>query len=183
MADQSDFQEFLNAQKEQFYKRDRDIRFLIKASGRCLYELAKHTGDADSLEWVHQELMNELGGKFKTKVETMDIGGLILLLVCFGSSVEQARQAVEIWYGISEKKARDAYKLVKGDFGIQDISEIATNLDFRSTFVYEASAAARKLNKPFPKDHPAALEAYHKALDAEKEFARYGRKAFSRNTP
>jgi hypothetical protein len=94
MADESDFQEFLNTQKEQFYKRDRDIRFLIKASGRCLYELAKHIGDADSLEWVHQELMNELGGKFKTKVEAMDIGGLILLLVCFGSSVEQARQAV-----------------------------------------------------------------------------------------
>lgn len=181
MGKPHDLSEFLNTQKEAFYARNRDARFLLKSFGRCLYELAKHT-DAD-LEWVHQELMNEMGGKFQTKLEAMDIGGLILLLVCFGSSVEQARQAVEKWYGISEKKARDAYKLVKGDFGIEDISEIATNLDFRSTFVYEASAAARKLNKPFPADHPAALEAYQKALEVEKDFAKHGKKAFAGDPP
>jgi galactose-1-phosphate uridylyltransferase len=181
MADQSNFQEFLNIQKEQFHKRNRDARFLMKAFGRCLHELSKHT-DAD-LGWVHQELMNEMGAKFQTKVDALDIGGLVALLVCFGSSVEQAKRAAEQLYGISEKTVRDAYNMVLKDFNIKDKSEISSNIEFRSTFVYEASTVTKKLGKPFPEDHPAALEAYKKALEAEKEFALHGPKIFENTSP
>jgi|GEM_PF-7036722 len=176
MNDPHEFEEYLKAQKEQFYGRDRDARFLVKAFGRCLYELAKHS--SVDMEWIHKELMTEMGSKFQTKLEAMDVGGLVALLVAFGSSVEQAKEAVAQWYLISEKTARDSYNLVLKDFGIKDKSEIASNRGFRMTYVYEPSAAARKLRKPFPTEYPAALEAYEKALKAEKEYAAKDPKSF-----
>jgi len=176
MSKPNNLADFLNMQKTAFYERNRDARFLIKAFGRCLAELSKHT-DAD-LAWVHEELMNEMGDKFRTKAEALDIGGLVALLVCFGSSVEQAKKAVEQLYGISEKKTRDAYNMVLEDFGIRDKSQIASNIEFRSTFVYEASSVTQKLGKPFPTEYPAAFEAYQKALGVEKDFARHGSKVF-----
>lgn len=181
MKDPRDFEEYLKAQKEQFYARDRDARFLVKAFGRCLYELAlkckAEKGNPD-LEWVHEELMAEMDSKFQTKLKAMDIGGMIALLVGHGSSIEQAKEAVAQWYVISEKKARDAYNLVLEDFGIKDKSEIIGNRDFRMTFIYEPSSATRRLRKPFPKDYPAAYEAYREALKAEAKYAASGPKSF-----
>lgn len=168
---------FLLEQQEKYNARDGDIRFLLSALGRILYEFAPHT-DAD-MQWVQDEIMKNLDPKFQTKIEAMDIGGLIALLVAFGSSVEQAKEAVAQWYGISEKKARDAYNLILKDFDIDGKDGISTNYDFRMTFVYEASRAKRILKKPFPKDdYPAAFEAYKKAQKAETEFANHGPKFF-----
>lgn len=168
---------YLAGQKSKYFKRKRDIRFLAQALGRVLHDFSPHT-DAD-LQWIQDEVMAQIDPKLKTKMKALDIGGMIALLVAFGSSVEQAKEAVAQWHGVSEKTARDAYNMVRKDFGIKDKSEIQGNRDFRMTFVYEASSAAQRLKKPFPKDYPAACEAYKKALKAEKAYAAKGPKSFS----
>lgn len=168
---------YLAGQKSEYFRRDRDVRFLVQALGRVLHDFAPHT-DAD-LQWIQDEIMAQIDPKLKTKLEAMDVGGLVALLVVFGSSVEQAKEAVAQWYLISEKTARDSYNLVLKDFGIRNKSEIAGNRDFRMTYVYEPSAAARKLGKPFPTEYPAALGAYQSALKAEKEYAAKGPKSFT----
>lgn len=173
-----DLKPFLNEQKKQYIRHDRDVRYLIVALGRVLHDFAPHT-DAD-IGWLQDEIVCQLGPKLKKKMEIMRLGGMAALLVGHGSSSEQARKALAQWLLISDTKVRDAYAKIRKEFKLgKGDASILKNYDFRATFIYEPAAFQQRLKKPFPEDYPKAYKAMQAALEAGQLYAQKGPAAFS----
>ena len=115
-------------------------------------------------EWLVHLVEKHLGSQLSTTDKAVEIGALIEGLIIYGSSKNQALDAVSDWLIISRTKARSAhlfYCKINGPRGTtRDFSSYDGGVLFERFFFIE---------KPFPSQYPKALEAFKKLKLACKE--------------
>ncbi len=117
------------------------------------------TTDID-ISWFQEEVSNMAWMKIGTEEKKWEIGYMVAILVFYGSSKNQAMDAISDWLLLSKTKVRDAYYHIEQNDIYRE--HLETGWDYKLCS-FHLLICHHEVERLFPKQHKKAYLAYLKA--------------------
>lgn len=160
-----------NKLKTEYESSDHDLGTFVRSLKSVAYAVKKKHGY--DIDWLCDAALYHLSAKTRTYIEDRRIGLFAALLVGYGSTFNQAMQALGEWLDISDTKIKNAYYAVCNEY---DLPRNDGNLDNKA-FIKKAEIMPyimmiqneKKFPDRYKKAYSAFLKAYQRAETVQVE--------------
>lgn len=157
--------------REEYIASGNDLTVLVKS----IYALSRYTKQTSGMDvdWIVGATMQHVRHKLNTKVKDENLGLLVGLLCAYGSTQNQAKQAVAKWVGLKPNSINIFYYDMVKKYKLSGGEDKSYYLQSRSFMRAAAKLPLKlsaKMTDTFPTKWKKAHSAYRKAFhEAERQ--------------